>query len=297
MNKTELFINKSKEIFDDKFIYDNVEYVNNKTNVELICKEHGSFSVRPDSHLSKKYGCKECGIIKRTNIRKNSNWYSDCIKVHGYRYDYSLVNYINSKTKVSIICKEHGVFNMILNAHITQKHNCPKCHRVFDTNDFITKSKIIHNNFYDYSNSIYVNAREKIDIICNKHNKFMIQPYLHLQGQGCPKCKMSKGESKINNVLTNLNIKFECQKTFSDCISENKLKFDFYLTEKNICIEYDGEQHFRPIEYFGGENSFNKLKERDNIKNVYCVNNNIILLRIPYSSYNDIEYIIKKATK
>jgi hypothetical protein len=93
--------------------------------------------------------------------------------------------------------------------------------------------------------------------------------------------------------LKKVGLVYEIQYTFNDCLNIKKLPFDFYLPEYNICIEYDGEQHFRPIDYFGGLETFNKQKERDNIKNKYCENNNIEILRIAYYDYKNIEYIIK----
>lgn len=294
MNKTDNFIEKSKNIHGNLFDYKNVEYINNKTNVELICKEHGTFFTRPDSHLSKKYGCPDCGVKRRIENSKNKNWLQDCIVVHGDRYDYSNVFYINSKTKVEIICKEHGSFLMTLNAHIIQKQNCPKCYRVFNTDDFINKSTNVHNGLYDYSKSIYVDAREKVDVICKVHKEFKISPYCHLQGQGCNKCKLSKGENRIYNLLKEKGINYEVQYTFTDCMNIKKLPFDFYLPELNICIEYDGEQHFKPIDFFGGVETFEKLKINDNIKNTYCISNNIKLIRIPFYKYELIDYIIMK---
>ena len=294
MNKTDNFIEKSKNIHGNLFDYKNVEYINNKTNVELICKEHGTFFTRPDSHLSKKYGCPDCGVKRRIENSKNKNWLQDCIVVHGDRYDYSNVFYINSKTKVEIICKEHGSFLMTPNAHIIQKQNCPKCYRVFNTDDFINKSTNVHNGLYDYSKSIYVDAREKVDVICKVHKEFKISPYCHLQGQGCNKCKLSKGENRIYNLLKGKGINYEVQYTFTDCMNIKKLPFDFYLPELNICIEYDGEQHFKPIDFFGGVETFEKLKINDNIKNTYCISNNIKLIRIPFYKYELIDYIIMK---
>jgi very-short-patch-repair endonuclease len=84
------------------------------------------------------------------------------------------------------------------------------------------------------------------------------------------------------------------QKTFDDCLSTKnwKLKFDFYLPEQSICIEYDGLQHFKPIDYFGGVKSFNELKQRDSIKDKYCLENNIKLIRIPFDKYYFIDDIL-----
>jgi hypothetical protein len=292
MDKTSNFIEKSKNIHGDLFDYKNVEYINNKTNVELICKEHGSFFIRPDSHLSKKYGCPDCGIRRRVENSKNKNWLQDCMEVHGDRYDYSNVSYVNNKEKVEIICKEHGTFLMKMNAHLGQKQNCPKCYRVFNTEDFISKSNKVHNCLYDYSKSVYIDAREKVVVICKEHQEFDISPYCHLQGQGCNKCRLSKGENRIYNLLKEKGINYKVQYMFNDCVNIKKLPFDFYLPEQNICIEYDGLQHFKPIDYFGGVKSFNELKQRDSIKDKYCLENNIKLIRIPFDKYDFIDDIL-----
>jgi hypothetical protein len=103
---TEEFITKSKNIFGDLYDYNKVEYINNKIKVELICKEHGSFFIRPDSHLTKKYGCKKCSNLKNGLLCRNKNWLSDFISIHGDLYDYSKVRYISNKEKVEIICKK-----------------------------------------------------------------------------------------------------------------------------------------------------------------------------------------------
>lgn len=102
---------------------------------------------------------------------------------------------------------------------------------------------------------------------------------------------ISKGEDKIKQILTNLNINFIRQYTFDDCISDKnaKLRFDFYLPDYNLCIEYDGEQHFHPTNYFGGEETFQRRMELDKVKNEYCRNNNIHLIRIPYTNFKDID--------
>ena len=72
------------------------------------------------------------------------------------------------------------------------------------------------------------------------------------------------------------------------------LKFDFYLPDYNCCIEYDGKQHFEPIDYFGGKNGFIKTQERDDIKNQYCKNNDIKLIRIPYTDLKKLDFTYLK---
>jgi len=76
---------------------------------------------------------------------------------------------------------------------------------------------------------------------------------------------------------------------FDGCININKLPFDFYLPEKNICIEYDGEQHFRNI---FSDKSFKETKINDNIKDEFCIKNNIFLIRIPYFKFEEINNIL-----
>jgi hypothetical protein len=103
-------------------------------------------------------------------------------------------------------------------------------------------------------------------------------------------CISSKGEEKISKILSDNNILFEKQKTYENLTSSKnaKLRFDFYLPEYNCCIEYDGIQHFK--ETFYTHDDFNKRKERDNLKNKYCKENNIKLIRIPYTDYSKIDY-------
>jgi uncharacterized protein YecE (DUF72 family) len=109
---------------------------------------------------------------------------------------------------------------------------------------------------------------------------------------GCPRCAASKGEREIENILKEKNISYIAEKTFNECKYINCLKFDFYLTEMNKCIEFDGIQHFESFDFFGGEEGLKELQKRDKIKNQYCKNNNIDLIRIPYWDFNKIEQIL-----
>ena len=102
--------------------------------------------------------------------------------------------------------------------------------------------------------------------ICPKHGEFWQTPYKHLKGQGCPKCKQSKLERQISTLLTENNIPFEQQKTFDWLKYKNNLFLDFYLPEHNIAIECQGGQHFKSVDYFGGENEFKLIQERDKTK-------------------------------
>ena len=257
--------------------------------VKIICKKHGIFDQTPNIHLSCKCGCPKCkGGVKYT--------FNDFIKkskeIHNDKYNYSLVNYVNSQTKIKIICEIHGVFEQKANDHLNG-NGCPKCYGNIKptTEKFIKKAREIHNDKYDYSLVNYINNRIKIKIICKKHGLFEQRPDAHInQKQGCPICKESWGEKEIRNILKQNNINFESQKTFEKCVNKSLLPFDFYLPKYNLCIEYDGIQHFKPIDFFGGKKSLKETQKKDKIKTDYCKENNIELIRISYE--DDISTII-----
>ena len=218
--------------------------------------------------------------------------------IHGDIYDYSLVEYVNSHIKIKIICPKHGVWEQKPNNHLCGKGCCVCGYAFQNKNIFISKAKNIHSDIYDYSLVEYVSSNKKIEIICVKHGKFYQTPNNHLRGQGCPKCKTSKGELKIEEWLQNKNIKYIHQKRFYDCRNKQPLPFDFYLPDHNMCIEFDGEQHFKPYRYKTSSDKFIKKLEKtqlhDKIKNIYCLTNNIKLIRIPYTKQNMIEEILEE---
>lgn len=130
-------------------------------------------------------------------------------------------------------------------------------------------------------------------LICKIHGIFNQTADSHLRGSGCPKCfQFSKGEEIIERFLINNNIKFEYQKSFEDCINVNKLKFDFYVPSYNLCIEFDGKQHYKKVEFYGGEDGLKSQIKRDEIKNIYCMKNNIGLLRLKYTQLKKINKIL-----
>ena len=115
------------------------------------------------------------------------------------------------------------------------------------------------------------------------------------RGKGCPICCESNGEMEISRFLEEYNIKYTREYCFNDCKYIRSLYFDFYLLDNNICIEFDGQQHFKPMKIFGGDKAFKENNIRDEIKNKYCVNNNIKLIRIKYNenSRNKLFSILK----
>jgi very-short-patch-repair endonuclease len=294
---TEEFIRKAKLIHGDKYDYSKTNYINGKTKICIICPEHDDFWQKAENHIHINNGCPKCSIEVRTvaTTFTTEEFIQRAKLIHNNKYDYSKVEYINSTKKICIICPEHGEFWQISNSHLN-KRGCPKCgiiirsqNRKMICENFIQKAKKIHNNKYDYSNSFYIQSKNKIEIICTKHGSFWQTSNSHLNGAGCPKCQRSKGEEQIEYWLKENNIQFETQKQFKGCKHQRLLPFDFYLPKYNMCIEFDGRQHFKPI---WNQKSFNSTQQHDNIKDQYCLDNNIDLLRIPYTEFKNINKLL-----
>lgn len=216
--------------------------------------------------------------------------------VHGDRYDYSKTVYTKAISKVIITCPLHGDFEQRAFHHYKDGHGCYKCkksHQPKDVQKFVQQVSEIHNNRYNYDLVEYQNAKNKIIIICPVHGKFMQTPHNHLKGNGCKKCASSKGESIIAETLESRNIKYETQKTFDGCKDKYKLRFDFYLPEHNIIIEFHGEQHYKYVERFHrSQTGYIAHRNRDIIKSKWAEENNIWLLTIPYNEIDILEEII-----
>lgn len=185
----ENFILRAREIHGDKYDYSKVEYVDYNTPVCIICPKHGETWQTPKYHINGA-GCRECGVEAVLNAHTYTFEYflEKAHEVHGDKYDYSKVEYVDTKTKVCIICPEHGEFWQTPGSHI-KGTGCPKCYgRNKTTEEFIQEARKVHGDKYDYSKVEYTKARDKVCIICPKHGEFWQTPYSHLKGSGCPKC-------------------------------------------------------------------------------------------------------------
>ena len=293
MVKNLKFIEKAKKIHGDKYDYSLVEYTASKNKIKIICSIHGMFEQRASGHLHG-YGCNKCSYENQKI--KIDNFIERAKKIHGNKYDYSLVEYKNYDTKVKIICDIHGEFEQTPSNHL-KGNDCLECSlnkRKTNTLKFIEKAKKVHSDKYDYSLVDYSGFDKKVVIICHIHGEFEQTPQNHLKGQNCPICKESKGEYKIREYLINKNINFIPQYKFDDCKNVLLLPFDFYLPDYNTCIEYNGIQHYKPVEHFGGEERFIIQQKCDKIKLDYCEINKIKLIIIKYNeSISKIEKVLK----
>lgn len=268
------FIYKAKLIHGNKYDYSKTEYINAHTKVCITCLEHGEFWQTPNSHLNGS-NCPKCSLKLRLLKRSlgKDEFIKKAKKIHGDKYDYSKICYVNAKTKICITCPEHGEFWQTPDSHL-RSNGCPECVGLnkSNTKNFIYKARKIHDNKYDYSKVNYINAKTKVCITCSIHGEFWQTPNHHLNANGCPKCKESKLEKEVRNFLISNNITYETQKQF-EWLGRQKL--DFYLPDYNVAIECQGRQHFKPVNYFGGNKGFEMLCNLDLKKYNLCKENNI----------------------
>lgn len=284
------FVDKARSIHGDKYQYDLSSYKNNKLPITIICPIHGEFQQTPSVHLNG-WGCSKCsGKYKPTT----EEWVLKAAPVYNYYYDYSKVEYKDNKTSVIVICPKHGEFHTIPSNHLKGISGCPKCndelkHKKYSKTsaEFIVDAKKIHGDLYDYSKVNYYNKQTPITIICKKHGEFEQTPNAHLSGAGCLKCKnknQTKLFEKLSDTFKELNFDYEIGVKWLE-----GQRFDIYNKEFNFAVEYDGLQHYEPVEHFGGEPYFKVIQERDNLKNTKCAANKCKLFRVKFN-YTDEDY-------
>ena len=197
---TEEFIKKAKEIHGDRYDYSKVEYVKRNQKVCIICPEHGEFWQTPGNHLCGN-GCAKCSGKYKSNTEE---FIKKAKEIHGDRYDYSKVEYVNNETPVCIICPEHGEFWKRPTEHLLRASGCPYCRGFYKPiYKIIDDFKQIHGDKYDYSKVEYGGTEKPVCIICPEHGEFWQTPYNHIKGCGCPICagvKQSNTEEFIKKA-------------------------------------------------------------------------------------------------
>lgn len=203
-----------------------------------------------------------------------------------------LGEYEGVREKIHLQCKKHGTEFHKTPSNMKRgfKNLCPDCKgedqhkRQRKPNSVFLKELKDKHRGTIVAREEYVNTHAVIEFECLEcETLFKTEPNAILRISGCPGCRTPKGELEIRQYLEDNGIGFEQHKTFKGCKDIHLLSYDFYLPKYNLLIEYDGKQHFEPIEFFGGETEFEKQVRRDTIKNRYAKENNIPLLRIPYT--------------
>jgi len=245
------FIERSKNKHGELYDYSKTEVISKNDKVVIICNIHGEFEQLPGNHI-KGQGCPSCAQILRTkNQRYTSQEFINSVRtVHFNKYDYSKVNYINSQTKVEIVCPIHRSFFMKPNSHYNGQ-GCPQCGRIdaknniaLDYSVFLERAENIHHNRYAYQQESYVNYTSKMKMYCDEHGFFEQTPHSHISmNSGCPKCgniRTSNKNQKGWNVVHDLFLvahgnKYEYDQTSFEDVSEKmkiKCKEHGWFTQK-----------------------------------------------------------------
>jgi hypothetical protein len=194
------FIKNAINVHGNKYDYSLVKYKNKNTKVDILCKTHGVFKQIPYNHINKQCGCIKCKQEKKSQStleNRKIEFIEKAIAIHGDKYDYSKVVYIDSKTPVIIICNVCGdEFPQIRNTHLTGDGGCKNCIKIrlkktmtFTTDEFIKRAISKHGNKYDYSQVMYIDSQTHVNISCLTCNyNFPITPNNHIRGRGCKKC-------------------------------------------------------------------------------------------------------------
>ena len=209
-------------------------------------------------------------------------------------FGYKLLDdkYENAHVKLNIQCDKGHIYKASFGKFKYTHRRCPIC------NNPSLKFEVVKDYIESFGHKLlseeYVNSYTKLKIECEKGHVYEMTWDNFKQGSRCGMCTSSKGEKEIEKILNKYDIKFTSEYRFDDCVFYNCLPFDFYLNDYNVCIEYDGQEHHEIVKFWGGLDKFIDRKIRDTVKTIYCQNNNIKLIRIPYWDFNNIEEILKK---
>lgn len=300
------------------------KYINCDSKLEFEC-ECGNHFFASWSNIKKMSGlCKECVAKIKSNImiqrfsedsivlKKYDTHLHTTINIDStYTYNYiqnkiDLVYGDNQFELLNINGEYLTIRHMLCGNEFTirkdhflyDKQGCRYCnkeHRDFGAlsqEEFINRVSKYMDDFEFLSD--YVNQNQPVKIKHKKCGNILYKSPVKIWDRGiyCPYCSGTKGEQYISSYLDIHNISYMPQYSFDDCVAKRKLSFDFYLPDCNVCIEYQGQQHYHPIEIFGGQDAFDSQMKNDEIKRDYCKANNISLIEISYEDYNNIDYIL-----
>lgn len=285
--------------------YSKFVYVDMHTKGVIICPIHGEFLQTAHEHISGQ----QCPICSGKQKWTEEMFLNMAHKKFGNKFVYNH-DFVDSNTKIRITCPMDGDFYISPRNHLRNAYGCSKCAirhqskaQTLPWNVFVEKAKNKFGDRYDYSminEHNYIDTKHKVPIVCDKHGVFWQTPNNHINGAGCPHCLRSLGEEKVALFLDVNEITYYPQYRIKNdnLFCKNKyFEVDFYIPTKNVVIEYNGEQHYHPVDLWGGEEKLEIQKERDNALRQYCEEHKISLIEIPCWDYDNVETILKKELK
>lgn len=244
-----MFINRARQKHGDRYDYSHTKFVNMTTKVAIHCNIHGEFLQTPDNHL-RCNGCPACAYqFNRYASTRHTleQFIQKATDKHGAKYDYSQTSYVNDSSKVCIICPDHGKFHVKATTHLLGG-GCQKCanryHR--STEEFIDQASAIHNGYYVYANTRYINNKTNVDITCPMHGDFVQVPQVHLGGGQCPKCRVRSYSKAAIEWLQFIALRDGIFIQHAENLGEYVLpslniRVDGYCASNNTVYEYYGD--------------------------------------------------------
>lgn len=272
------------------------QYIDTKTKIQHYCLKHDVYWKAAPYNVLLGKGCEQCKSEKLRvfRIKTNEQYVNELKNINPNIIP--LEEYMGAAAPMLHKCLLHNVVWTPIPHDLLSGRGCKQC-GIDKMTEKANARRLTQDEYefdvYQINPQIevvgkYVDCSTKIMHRCKIDGyEWLVTPDSIKQGTGCPKCNQSHGEREISLWLTHHDIDFIPQYRFDDCVDKKQLPFDFYLSQYNLCIEFDGVQHFRPVNFGGisdeeAYNNFLVVQRHDDIKNKYCEDNNIKLLRIPY---------------
>lgn len=268
------------------------KYIHSREKVKLYHSTCGTtYKVTPHEFL-KGTRCRVC--MTKVTAEKNSmsydEFYTSLPNCVVSAYDIDSNSYKNASSKLDVTCKKCGHSRAVRADALKHKLGCPECNKKVYRELYTLDTDTYRKRVLDITDGEYIVVSNYIDIkshITLKHvtcgTEYTTYPYLFNKGRRCPRCNYSIGESYVRHYLTEIGYIFEEQVTFDNLQDDKKLSYDFYIPSKRVLIEYQGVQHYRPVELFGGKEVYEKQVIHDKLKLEYTNSNNYELICIPYT--------------
>ncbi|SKA48126.1 hypothetical protein [Photobacterium toruni] len=258
--KKDIFITKAEICHHQRYSYAFFDYINAKTKSTITCPIHGNFNQRPDVHLAG-HGCPACSGKLKKNI---DDFITQATTIHHNKYSYGGFIYKGALQKGVICCQIHGNFEQSPNAHLAGK-GCPQCAKnsQYSQTTYIKKANAIHHHNYQYSNTNYTNALQKIDIICLIHGPFTQRADAHLRGDGCPKCAKKNQKKTVKQFIV------DAKKIHGKRYNYSLFEYHNMRTKGIIICSIHGPFFQLPINHLAGSGCQKcALQRRKKIKNI-----------------------------
>jgi predicted nucleic acid-binding Zn-ribbon protein len=302
------FEKQIQDLFDGNIIVIG-QYIQDSERIGVRCKIDGYIWFPVASSLVQQNGCPKCRDERLRQERKKTTaqFRQEIAILHpGYKV---LGEYGNNNCERVLMECPLGHQFMGHPGNLLQGQGCPVCREINLSTCLLTPLKYSPEEYIDVVKQIsggniipleeYRGMDRKIRHLCKKCNReWSVIPYRILNNSGCPRCKESRGEKVIANILDNYHVQYIAQKAFEKCKYKKQLRFDFYLPDYNVAIEYQGEQHYRPVNFNGlpeerAKYIFEQVKIRDQVKRDFCDTHHIQLIAIPYWDFGNIEDWLK----